>query len=93
MTNKEQMILDAKDEAAREKGYESYEDFMDYHSEVFLPDSMAEFTNRAMEIYAEKVGDAQWNAAIEKAAVIGVRECRGYYEHEIYTSILKLKKP
>lgn len=63
MTN-EQLKQSAKDEAAREWGYELMDDaWEDSH--------IVKITDRAMEIYAEM----QWNAAIEKAAEIGIQEC------------------
>lgn len=84
MTNKE-LLQSAKDEAAREINRDNWDEVTRLE-----PFSKLEIViTRALELY----GDAQWNAAIEKAAATGVRVCKGYYEHEIYTSILKLKKP
>ena len=58
-------INEAKDQAAREYGYRDYNTiFTSYEIGEVPKQSFENFTNRALEIY----GNAQWNAAIEKAA-------------------------
>lgn len=88
-------IKEAKDQAAREYAYDDWEDLIFFNS---MTANIEHYIDRALEIY----GDAQWNAAIEKAADADIEfDQHGCYDHgsmcnepTIYKqSILKLKKP
>ena len=82
----------AKDHAAMELYFCDYQQAIE-ENQLISNIERETFWHLAMEIYAEKVGDAQWNAAIEKAAEVGLKYSEWYYEHDVYKSILKLKKP
>lgn len=78
MDNKE-LLQSAKDEAAREWGYELMDD-------AWGNSHIVKIINRAMEIY----GQAQWNAAIDAAAEC---EALNFADYDKKQAILKLKKP
>lgn len=83
-------IKEAKDQAAREYAYDDWEELIFFNS---MTADIEDYINRAIEI----CGQAQWNAAIEKAAVCAEIEKTGnsgsYLDASINKqSILKLKK-
>lgn len=80
MTN-EQLKQSAKDEAARENGFNDWDDVITYNLSFGLSNNKLEvLINRAMEIYAERVGEAQYEKGYRDATSEAIKEIHNNYK-------------